>query len=247
LEELGLGGIFDFPKSVQLVKKLLKYTEDGQIVLDFFGGSGTTAEAIMEMNKDGNRRKFILAQLPEKCDESGEAYKAGYKTISQFTIERIKRAALKVQKEMESSDEGLSDRQANKGMDVGIKVFRLSPSNFKIWRGDEVTNANLGTQLDAFTDPVREGSENRNMIYELLLKAGYDLTEEIELKQGYASVHAAELIIAIEDMSPEIIEKIILARPKKVITLDKLFSGNDQLKTNTVLQMKDAGIDFKTI
>jgi adenine-specific DNA-methyltransferase len=85
------------------------------------------------------------------------------------------------------------------------------------------------------------------MLYELILKAGYLLTEEIKAKDSYYSVNDGELIIALEEMNQKLIETIISAKPKKVITLDQLFTGNDQLKTNAVLQMKDAEIDFKTI
>lgn len=85
------------------------------------------------------------------------------------------------------------------------------------------------------------------MLYELILKSGYQLTDKIEAKEKYYSVNDGEFIIALEKMNQKLIETIISARPKKVITLDKLFTGNDQLKTNTVLQMRDAEIDFKTI
>jgi adenine-specific DNA-methyltransferase len=91
------------------------------------------------------------------------------------------------------------------------------------------------------------------MVYELMLKAGYMITDKVVLRQAqgdkrkYYSVNDGELIIALEELNQKIIDSIIAAQPKKVITLDNLFTGNDQLKTNTVLQMKDAGIDFKTI
>ena len=89
------------------------------------------------------------------------------------------------------------------------------------------------------------------MLYELILKAGYLLTDKVSpLERGLRGVYSianGELIIALEEMNQKLIDTIITAKPKKVITLDKLFTGNDQLKTNTVLQMKDAEIDFKTI
>lgn len=134
-------------------------------------------------------------------------------------------------------------------MDLGLKVFKLSSSNFKIWRGNEITEGNLATQLDAFINPVKAGSEKDNMFYELLLKAGYQLTDKMEKRHLFYSVKDNELIIALEVMNPDVVKVIIdsLPKPKKVITLDILFADNDQLKTNTVLQMKDAGIDFKTI
>ena len=85
------------------------------------------------------------------------------------------------------------------------------------------------------------------MLYELILKAGYLLTDKVEVKDEYYSVNDGELIIELETMNQKLIDIIISAKPKKVITLDKLFTGNDQLKTNTVSQMRDAEIDFKTI
>ena len=94
------------------------------------------------------------------------------------------------------------------------------------------------------------------MLYELILKAGYLLTDKVERLTpnpspngdgSYYSVNNGELIIALEEMNQKLIDTIISARPKKVITLDNLFAGNDQLKTNAVLQMRDAEIDFKTI
>jgi len=260
-EVLGKKGIFDFPKPITLVKYLLSFivnddlNRDG-IYLDFFGGSGTTAQAVLELNKENEgNRKFILVQLPEKCDESSEAYKAGYKTIADIAKERIRRVIKKIENEKQKAekkkglfaDKGNEDNQSNHGSDNGFKVFKLSSSNFKIWRGDEITEENLKAQLDAFTNPVREGSEKENMLYELILKAGYLLTDKVEAKGNYYSINDGELIIALEEMNQKLIETIIYAKPKKVITLDKLFIGNDQLKTNTVLQMRDAEIDFKTI
>jgi len=121
--------------------------------------------------------------------------------------------------------------------------------------GSEITEENLETQLDAFTNPIREGSEKENMLYELMLKAGYLLTDKVEYKNKLYYIKNGELILALEEINQEIIDTILtpslLGRAgvglQKVITLDKLFTGNDQLKTNTVLQMRDAEIDFKTI
>ncbi|MDE3183884.1 MAG: site-specific DNA-methyltransferase, partial [Bacteroidota bacterium] len=135
----------------------------------------------------------------------------------------------------------------NGKQDLGFKVFKLSPSNFKIWRGNDITEENLAQQLEVFTNPVSQGSEEKNMLYELMIKAGYQLTDKIEKADKFYSINDRELIIALEEMSQPIVDKIIAAKPQKVITLDNLFTGNDQLKTNTVLQMRDAGVEFKTI
>ncbi|HLG35052.1 MAG TPA: site-specific DNA-methyltransferase [Bacteroidia bacterium] len=248
LRELGFENVFDFPKPVALVKQIINLSiEDDDIVLDFFGGSGTTAQAVLEKNKeDGGNRKFILVQLPELCGENSEAYKAGYKTIADISKERIRRVIKKIEKEIKES-KNLLNEDENKNLDLGFKVFKLASSNFKIWRGNEITEENLEQQLEVFTKPVKEGSEKENMLYELMLKAGSLLTDNVEAKEKYYSVNDGELIIALEEMNQKTITQIISAKPKKVITLDKLFTGNDQLKTNTMLQMRDAEIDFKTI
>jgi len=262
-------GLFDNPKPKELITKLISLAEienRDDIILDFFGGSGTTAQAVLEQNKkDGGNRKFILVQLPELTDENSEAYKAGYKTIADISKERIRRVIKRLNHDLPDSkitmikdknQQQLFDAKENQvnqtnpinhGSDNGFKVFKLSPSNFKIWRGNEITEENLVTQLDAFTNPVKEESKADNMLYELMLKAGYLLTDKVETKGKYYSVNDGELIIALEELNQKIIDSIIAAQPKKVITLDNLFTGNDQLKTNTVLQMKDAGIYFKTI
>ncbi|MEO7924759.1 MAG: site-specific DNA-methyltransferase [Chitinophagaceae bacterium] len=251
------GRYFAFPKPVDLIKKLLLQTvEENDTIIDFFGGSGTTAQAAVEINKEkGSNLKFILVQLPELTEENSEAYKIGYKTIADISRERIRRVIGKLEKEKAEK----ADLFADKKSDLGFKVFKLSPSNFKIWRGDEITEDNLVTQLDAFTNPVKEGSKADNMLYELMLKAGYMLTDKVEaitvLWDGengggeftYYKVAGGELVIVLEAINEAVIEIIIEEHPQKIIALDNLFAGNDQLKTNTALQMKDAGIDFKTI
>ncbi len=257
--------IFSFPKPINLTKLFLKSgLSKDEYVLDFFAGSGTTAQSVLELNQeDGGNRKFILVQLPEPCDASSEAFKAGYKTIADITQERIRRVIKKLQttndevrtkKERELQFENHGN-QTNPSSDNGFKSFKLSPSNFKIWRGNDITEENLVTQLDAFANPVREESTPNNMLYELLLKAGYTLTEKVvtviptkeESAQNYYAVKDGELIIALQAINQTMVDAIIASNPKKVIMLDHLFKSNDQLKTNTALQMNDAGIDFKTI
>ena len=246
---------FSYPKPTSLTKLLLNSIETKQddIILDFFAGSGTTAHAVLELNKeDGGTRKFILVQLPEPCDENSEAYKAGYKTIADISRERIRRVIKKIEAEQAEERKKKSEQfdfgdKEEKNFELGFKSFKLSPSNFKIWRGSEINEENLVQQLDAFTNPVREGSEKDNMLYELMLKAGYLLTDKVEKLENLYSIKNGELLIAIESINQATVDKMITLRPKKVISLDILFKDNDQLKTNTVLQMKDAGIDFKTI
>ena len=100
----GIGNSFETPKPSRLLRKLLNLVKfsDGDIVLDFFSGSATTAHAVMQLNaEDGGHRKFIMVQLPEKCDEASEAYKAGYKNICEIGKERIRRAGEKIKSEID--------------------------------------------------------------------------------------------------------------------------------------------------
>jgi len=237
--------IFETPKPVGLISHLIRIGSGANdIILDFFSGSAPVAQSVIELNlSDKIQRKFILVQLPEPSIEDSEAHKAGYKSIADIGKERVRRVVQKIKKEKESKP-GLFDASDT---DLGFKVFKLSSSNFKIWRGNEITEDNLVQQLDAFTEPVSEGSLEQNILYELMIKAGYLLTDKVEAKNKYYAISNGELIIALEEMSQSVIADIIAVKPQKVITLDSLFEGNDQLKTNTVLQMRDAGIDFKTI
>lgn len=129
--ELFTLNLFSFPKPSSLIKYLFQIVnEKDSIVLDFFAGSGTTAHAIMELNReDGGNRKFILAQIPELTDEKSEAYKAGYKKISDITIERNKRVIQKIEKEESEKQRELSD-QDKKPFKTGFRVYKLAKSNF---------------------------------------------------------------------------------------------------------------------
>ena len=258
-EMTGLFGtkVFSYPKPVGLLLYLLNIvTEEDDIILDFFAGSGTTAHAVMQMNKeDGGHRKFICVQLPEPCDEKSEAYKAGYKTIADIAKERIRRAGAKIREEVEKEQTAENEKlhfegeQNNCRMpDLGFKVFKLTDSNFKQWREIKGSDRDAWErQLFDFIDPVSDNAVIDNMVYELLLKNGKDLNSTVVLKNGYYTVNGNELIFLLESASQEIINDVLNEKPDKVIALDRLFEGNDRLKTNTALQMRDAGIEFKTI
>ncbi|WP_302299123.1 site-specific DNA-methyltransferase [Butyricimonas virosa] len=246
---------FDFPKPLDLITILANIgLGENDIVLDFFSGSGTTAHAVMELNKDGGNRKYICVQLPELCDEKSEAYKAGYKTISEISKERIRRAGARIRKEVEMEQakqkEQLSfdEEQTVIMPDLGVKVFKLSDSNFKQWRDIKGSDKEeWQQQILNFLDPVTENATIDNMVYELLLKSGKDLNSVIERKEGYYLINGNELILMLESATQDVVNSVLAEHPDKVIALDRLFEGNDQLKTNTVLQMCDAGVEFKTI
>lgn len=247
---------FDFPKPVELLSLLLKIGSDSSaVVLDFFSGSGTTAHAVMQLNReDGGNRKYICVQLPEKCDEKSEAFKAGYKTIADIAKERIRRAGIKIRGEVEaeqakqSGELGLAGTPEVKMPDLGFKVFRLEDSNFKQWRKTTAaTLAEVEQQMLDFVDPVKPGAAVENIVYELLLKSGKDLNCEIVRGNGFYNVNGGELVLLLESASQEVVDSVIALAPAKVIALDSLFHGNDQLKTNTSLQFRDSAIEFITI
>ena len=295
--------IFSFPKPSNLVKYLLNTINDTDITfLDVFSGSGTTAQAVMDLNKeDGGNRKYICIQLPELTEEKTEAFKAGYKTISDIAKERIRRVINKIKEEKEALGketallmekvaelqqqieelqkkenpklfaEGKQNPEIEKLIkqqdtarekateniekmdkidqsDKGFKVLKLSDSNFKQWQQIEGKDAlALEEQMKLFVDPVSENATIENMVYELLLKSGKDLNSNIEIKSGYFCVNTNEMVLMLENATQEIVTAVLNEKPQKVIALDRLFKGNDQLKTNTTLQMKDAGVEFKTI
>jgi len=248
-----LGGHrFDFPKpSMLLISLLLQCTELDDIVFDFFSGSATTAHAVMQLNiEDGGNRKFIMVQLPEPCDETSEAYKAGYKNISDISRERIRRVIQKMEKEQQdASAKNDMFGKDSPALDLGFKSYRLSPSNFKEWRGEEITEDNLAHQLEMFIDPVKPESKTENMLVELMLKSGYQLTDKAENRGHYYCVSGNELVIVLTKMDLDIAREIsaLQPTPQKVIALDRLFADNDELKTNTALQLQDAGVEFRTV
>jgi adenine-specific DNA-methyltransferase len=240
-----------FTKPSKLIFDLISWVtllepNEEHIILDFFVGSGTTAQAVLELNKsDGGNRKFICVQLPEKTDENSEAYKAGYQTVAEIGKERIRRVIQKIK------EEASHELPFQESIDLGFKVFKLNPSNFKLWRGDIQTEAELTRQLEAFIDPVKAHAEEEHQLWELLIKAGKPLTVSIETKEiediPVYVIDDADLVITLRGISQKIIDEVRTLKPKAFLCLDRLFHNDDQLKTNTALQMQDAGIEFTAI
>lgn len=278
--------IFEYSKPISLLKQLIKTcTEGDDLILDFFAGSGTTAHAIMQLNKDGGNRKYICVQLPELCEENSEAYKAGYHTIADISKERIRRAGAKIRAEIEAEQakqQGQlsfdNEQPATRMPDLGFKVFKLSDSNFKVWRNIKASDTEQWREqtLD-FLNPVAPNASIPNMVYEILLRCGKDLNSTILHRNGYyvinptmanaeagatkdiapqdsatdlaikGSTIGADLIFMLESATQSVVDAVLAEHPQKVIALDNLFENNDQLKTNTALQFRDANINFKTI
>ena len=229
---------FDTPKTVELISRMIHISSSqDDIVLDFFSGSSTTAHAVMQLNaEDGGNRKFIMVQLPETTDEKSEAYKAGYFNICEIGKERIRRAGDKV-----VSESGKTDS------DIGFKVFKLDDSNIREWSPnyDE-----LAMTLEDMTDNLKAGRTKEDLLFEILIKMGIELTAPIEeIKVGDKLIYnigAGSLLICLED---EISEEIIKEIPKyksdfvdmKVVFKEIGFRSDSQ-KMNTMQNLKQFGI-----
>jgi adenine-specific DNA-methyltransferase len=270
VRDLFEGNVFDFPKPNDVIRFFVEQsTAEGGIILDFFAGSCTTAHAVLDLNKeeDGNR-KFIMVQLPEPCDENSEAYKAGYKTIADIGKERIRRVIKKIEEEQaakatgEPQQELFESEEEQSQLDLGFKVFKLDRSNFKIWAGSntDASEEEIARQLELFIDHIDPSASQENILYELLLKAGFMLTEKVEKREmGGKTVFSisdgALLICLEEEITRELIDAVAAAEPMQFICLDRGFRGNDQLKANAVQTFaarnqgrdKTAQIVFRTV
>lgn len=203
--------VFENPKSVDDIKKLVEYITaktDGDIILDFFSGSATTAHAVMQLNaEDGGNRRFILVQLPELCNEKSEAYKAGYKNICEIGKERIRRAGKKIAETIyedkfaikiggqtvaslasaveiiQPKEEAVQQIQEKlKGLDVGFKVFKLDTSNLETWDATPIENEQLDLlyqRMNSMIHRVKPERTDLDMIYEIMLKLGVPLTYSV--------------------------------------------------------------------
>lgn len=246
----------DFPKPVKLIRELVEQgANDDCIILDFFSGSCTTAHAIFDYNLSGGKScSFIMVQLPESCEEESEAFKSGYKNIADIGKERIRRAAEKLRKD----SEGRLGWETTGKQDLGFKVFKLDRSSFKVWDGDVEEAENLGEQLSLHVHHIAEGSSAEDILYELLLKAGFPLTTKVEKRKMAGkevfSVQDGTLLICLDkEITSELVDALAEAEPLQVICLDEGFKGNDQLKANAVqtfkarAQAEESEIVFKTV
>jgi len=229
--------IMDYPKPVNLIKYLIEaitFEDKYAIIIDFFAGSGTTAHAVLELNKEDNgNRKFICVQLPEVTAENSEAFKAGYKNICEIGKERIRRVITKIKEEQKQQKLSTDDKQ-----DLGFKVFKLDRSNFKTWDG---FSKNIQTTLTDNIEQIKKSTDKEAILYELLLKEGFSLTEDIKKLQisdklvYSVNVDESKLLICLEDkLTLDLFKELKKLNPTTVIVLDKGFNENDQLKTNAV-------------
>jgi adenine-specific DNA-methyltransferase len=243
------GSVFSYPKSVDLLSHVMAMSHvlDGDVVLDFFAGSGTTAHAVMAQNaKDGGNRKFILVQLPEQVDPESEAAKAGFDSIADITKERVRRAGKKI---IEESD-GKLNLNGEDALDFGFRVLKLNESNIEDWNSEEASKSPKDLFDALKTTRLKSGRSEKDVVFEVLVKFGIELTSKVEEKKvGKGSVWkigGGELLIVVSaGLTVPDLNSIAKMAPKVVVMLDEAFVP-ESLKTNARAVFKDAKIELKT-
>ena len=223
--------IFDFTKPTQLIKKFLSLqindSDDTDfIVLDFFSGSATTAHAVMQLNsEDGGNRKFIMVQLPEKTDEKGEAFKAGYKNICEIGKERIRRAGKKIKEESPLTTQDL---------DTGFRVLKLDSTNMQdiYYSPKDISQADLFSQVDN-VKPDRTGED---LLFQVMLELGATLDSKIETTTvaGKTIYNVAEgyLVACFDpDVTDDVVKAIAQMQPAYAVLRDTCMK-DDSTATN---------------
>lgn len=245
LRKLMGGKVFNNPKDHEVLARLIRYCmgdDDSGLVMDFFAGSASTVEAVLTLNaREGGSRRVVAVQLPEPCDEKSAAFKAGYPTIAALSRDRITRVIRQIG---EAAD--LASPIAD---DLGFKSFLLTPSNFKQWRGDGIdTPEQLAEQMQMFAKAEKEGAAIEDMLYELLLKFGQELTtpiESLEVAGGQVfAIHDRKMLFVLESFTEAMVVPLVEMKPREIIAIDGVFNDSDMLKTNLDLQCRDAGIRF---
>ncbi|MFE8709470.1 site-specific DNA-methyltransferase [Aeromonas allosaccharophila] len=237
IKDLFGSAVFDTAKPTRLISKMLGIAtskDSGDIVLDFFAGSGTTGHSVMlENEKDGGNRKFILVQLPEPCLSSSVAGKSNYKNISDITRERLLRCGEKIS-----------------AGDIGFKFFRLDETNIKAW---DANFDDLEHSLLNAVDSVKPDREAEDVLYEILLKYGIELTAPVGLKNVNGKqifvVRSGALIVCLDDdITMDVVEYIaMLKHDLNLETVQVVFKdtgfADSVVKTNAIQILKQVGID----
>ena len=233
-------GYFDSPKPQRLMKRILKIANLSKesIVLDFFSGSASTAQAVLQMNVDEKKHcKFIMVQLPENCDEKSEAYKAGYKNICEIGKERIRRAGQKIrneQLEIRNDADSSSLLTPNSSLDIGFRVLKCDTSNMKeVYYNPAEYEASLFSSLE---DNIKEDRAPEDLLFQVMLDLGVLLSSKIE-----ETTIAGKKVFNVEDnylfacfdsdVTEETIKAIAKQKPYYFVMRDSSMA-NDSVATN---------------
>lgn len=216
-------------------------------VLDFFSGSGSTADAIIQLNnKDNGKRKFIMVQIPENCQEKSIAFKNGYKNICEIGEERIRRAGeqIKADWEKEHPTDGLFGSDEEFTTDIGFKVFKLDSTNVNEWDSNmKLDEKELAMRLG---EVFKGGRSKEDILYEIMLKYGvFDKqVEEIDVngKTMYRVGKRYMIVCLNNHITSEDVKAIGELSPRTVIFNEAGFN-NDNDKINAVYNLEKSGVE----
>ena len=221
----GNAKIFPYPKPSEFIKKLVSVitSTDQDVILDFFSGSASTAHAVMQLNaEDGGRRKFIMVQLPEKCDEASEAYKAGYKNICEIGKERIRRAGDKIKSESPMTTQDL---------DIGFRVLKLDDTNMKdvYYAPDDYDQG----MIAALESNIKDDRTDLDLLFGCLIDWGLPLSLPYKSEQlGGCTVHTyndGDLIACFDANIPEsVVKEIAQRKPLRAVFRDSGFASSPE-------------------
>ncbi len=234
-------------KPLALFNKLFEIMpwSEGELILDFFAGSATTAHAVMQLNaEDGGKRKFIMVQLPEECEEKSEAFKAGYETIAEISKERIRRAGRKIREENATTAPDL---------DIGFRVFKVDSSNMAdvYYTPDAVEQS----QLNLLTDNIKADRSSEDLLFQVLLDWGVDLTlpiakETIEGREVFFvdGDALAACFAKAGEITEDFCKALARRQPLRVVFRDAGFK-NDSVRINVeqIFKLMSPHTDVKTI
>lgn len=215
-------GYFNYPKDVNLIKYLLKRIKNSNsTILDFFSGSATTADAVMQLNaEEGGNRKYILCTLDEAVADKSAAKEAGFETIDQISRERIRRAADKIRTE---------NPEKAQNLDFGFKAFKLDSSNFKeVYQSPEqYQQVNL---LDNISN-IKEERNDLDLLFQVMLTWGMELSLSVKKEQLAQSTiynvaeNALNACFA-EDITEDVIRQIAQKEPLRAVFKDSSFTNS---------------------
>jgi adenine-specific DNA-methyltransferase len=251
-EILGRHG-FETTKPVNIVKRLaLHATEGDDTIMDFFSGSATTAHAVMQLNaEDGGRRKFIMVQILEVCDEKSEAFKAGFKNICEIGKERIRRAGDKIKSEIlnlsgggggkNNAEFGMQNEELkikttktaqNSELDAGFRVLKLDSSNMEdvYYTPEEFCEkAQNQPNLDRFMDNIKEDRSDEDLLFQVMLELGIPLSAKIKQEGDIFYVNDNYLIACFKRVDSPLITKIAKCKPNFAVFRDSAFASDSAM------------------
>lgn len=235
--------VFDNPKPLELIQQVLKFAPKDALVLDFFAGSATSAHAVLELNaEDGGSRKFILVQIPEKCVETSNAYKAGFKNIAEVSKERIRLAG-----------KSILESECNKSWnnDVGFRVLKVDTSNMAdvFYNPDAISQDLLSDQVEN----IKPDRTSEDLLFQVLLDWGVDLTlpisrETIADKEVFFVAEDALAACFDNAINEDCLKEIAHKKPLRVVFRDSGFSS-DSVKINVeqIFKLISPSTEIKTI